>query len=81
MARLTNRELCQRTCLTSGAVTFHTVELGKHDYVLREITEALYRQYEAMACTTDSFYSKTDKLFLRQYKTVRYNIADAKGIR
>jgi len=80
MARLTCRELCRRTCLTSGAVTFHAVEMGRTGHQLREITEKLFRQYEAMAQTTECLHSQTDKLFIWQYKTVRYSIADFKGL-
>lgn len=80
MARLTSRELCKRTCKKTGAVTFHSVDLGKCGYALRAISEKLYRQYESMAEITECLYSKSDALYSWQYKTVRYSVAAFKSL-
>ena len=65
------KEMCRRTRLADGVVTFHHVnaESGK----LMQISETTYRDFEARAVRTDTLYSRNDTLFQRDYMTVRYN--------
>lgn len=63
-------ELCTRTRLIDGAVTFHVVA---EDGQLMQVTEARFRDYEGVASRTDTLYSKNDKLFRRAFKTVHFH--------
>lgn len=63
------KELCKRIRVIDGEVTYHVVnDEGK----LREISETAFRDYEYRATRTDTFYSRGDSKFQRQYKTVHY---------
>lgn len=62
-------ELCRRTRVNDGQVTYHVVNKeGK----LVQILESRFRDYESESTRTDTIYSKNDKLFTRQFKTVYF---------
>jgi hypothetical protein len=62
-------ELCVRTRLNDGQVTFHVVS---KDGKLMQVMESRFRDYEGDATRTDTIYSKNDKLFKRNFKTVYF---------
>ena len=70
MAILKSKELVKRTRLADGRTTYHTV--NKDGRTLDTICLASYQSYEAMSVRMDTFYSSTDKLFNRAYKTIYF---------
>ncbi|MDX9668738.1 hypothetical protein [Pseudomonas sp. P8_250] len=70
-------ELCTRTRLIDGQVTYHTVS---QDGKLMQVLEMRFRDYEADAVRTDTLYSKNDKLFRRDYKTVHFHLSAAQKV-
>lgn len=64
-----SKELCQRTRLLDGVVTYHVVS---EDGKLTEISKSRFRDYESSSFRMDTFYGKSDKLFSRSFKTVYF---------
>lgn len=63
------KELCKRTRVSDGAVSYHVVsDSGK----MREISEATFRDFECRATRTDTFYGRSNQQYQWQYKTVHY---------
>lgn len=63
------KELCRRIRKADGETTYHVVSPeGK----LREVSQSVYRDYEARATRTDTMYTTSDSRFYRHYKTVYY---------
>jgi hypothetical protein len=71
MAKMQLRELCRRTRLADGNVTYHMVSL-QDGRTLIQISESSYREYEALARQTSCLYSRNDKRFTRHFKTVQW---------
>lgn len=66
---MTIREVCRRTRIIDGHVTYSYVnEAGR----LVAVSEKQYREWEARAVHSDCMYSRNDKLFRRNFKTLRF---------
>ncbi|MNC53160.1 hypothetical protein D3C75_1025480 [compost metagenome] len=64
------KELCRRTRLLDGNVTYHYV--GEDGRKLVQISRDSFEYFECLAVRTECLYSQSNKLFRRDYKTVRY---------
>lgn len=71
MAKMQLRELCRRVRLADGHVTYHMVSV-QDGRTLVQISESSYREFEAKARETSCLYSRNDKRFIRQFKTVQW---------
>lgn len=67
---LKSKELCRRIRVSDGDVTYHVVT---NDGTLMQVSEPTYKDYEASAFRSDTFYSKNDRQFQRAFKTVYFN--------